>query len=269
MPRSLWLALASAALAVLLLACRGADGPAPGEVRGTVTVFAAASLTDAFQEIGRAFEASNAGTRVVFNFGGTPTLRTQLEQGARADVFAAADLSQMELAERAGLVKSPRTFASNVLVVVTPRDNPGNVSALADLARPGLKLVVTNEEVPAGAYTRQMLSNLEAESTYGSAFRTRVLANVVSLESNVRQVVSKVELGEADAGVVYGSDVTAALASRLHLIEVPTRFNVSAEYPIAILKESRNRATASAFVEFILSAQGQSILKSHGFAGLD
>ena len=268
------LALAALLAAVLPLGC-GDSGTADGlraggqRVDGKITVFAAASLTDAFNEIRAGFEDDYPGTTVDFNFGGTPTLRTQLEQGARADVFATADQTQMDLALQAGVVESAgRVFARNSLVIITPKANPAKLSAPAGLVRPGLKLVLPAPEVPAGAYSRQMLASLESDPALGPGFSNRVLTNVVSNESNVKQVVAKVQLGEADAGIVYRSDLTAAVASSLHVIDVPSQFNVTVAYPAATVKGSRNRPTAEAFIKYLLSPAGQLVLEKHGFTEL-
>jgi len=264
---SLWL------FAVLVLAaCGDSSGPdaTPGAgaaVRGKITVFAAASLTDAFSEIAARFEEGHPGTKVKFNFGGSPTLRTQLEQGARADVFASADAAQMDLALKSRVVESAgAVFAGNSLVIITPASNPGKLAAPADLARAGLKLVLAAPEVPAGSYARQMLVNLEKDPAIGAGFSGRVLRNVLSNESNVKQVVAKVQLGEADAGIVYSSDVTPSVAPALKVISVPSQFNVMAGYPIAVTRAASNHATAMAFIDFVLSDQGQRVLKRFGFS---
>lgn len=228
-----------------------------------LTVFAAASLTDAFGEIGRAFEATHPGTSVVFNLGGSQNLRTQLEQGAQADVFASANRKEMDAAAAAGLVApgADRIFVSNQLVVVLPAGNPAGVHTLQDLARPGLKLVLADEAVPVGSYTREVFNRLNAN--YGPSFRADVLANVVSNENNVKQVLAKVQLGEADAGIVYASDALAA--SELLTIDIPAQASVVAEYPIAALAGAPSPAQAAEFVDFVLSPEGQSILKKWGF----
>ena len=228
-----------------------------------LTVFAAASLVDAFGEIGQAFEATHPGVNVVFNLGGSQNLRTQLEQGAQADVFASANRKEMDAVAAAGLVApgAARTFVTNQLVVVLPAGNPGGVHTLQDLARPGLKLVLADEAVPAGRYAREVLDRLNA--SYGASFRDDVLANVVSNEDNVKQVLAKVQLGEADAGIVYASDALAA--SELLTIAIPAQANVVAEYPIAALAGAPSPALAAEFVDFVLSPEGQSILKKWGF----
>jgi molybdate transport system substrate-binding protein len=174
-----------------------------------LTVFAAASLTDAFGRIAEAFEAAHPGVTVAFNFAGSQALRTQIEEGAAADVFASANFAELETLIASGHITAEdgQFFAGNRLVVIVPQDNPAEIESLADLARPGVKLVLTAEEVPVGRYARQALDNLNAQ--LGADFAVSVLANVVSNEDNVKQVVAKVSLGEADAGIVYSTDAMA------------------------------------------------------------
>lgn len=219
-------------------------------------VFAAASLTDAFTQLGRHYERQHPGVRVVFNFAGSQQLIQQLAQGARADVLATADGSQMEAAAREGVVRPARIFARNRLLVVMPPDNPGRVKRFEDLARPGLKLVLADKNVPVGAYTAQMLEKVSP------AFRKAALANVVSYEQNVRAVLAKVALGEADAGVVY---VTDARAQNVARIEIPDQLNPVAVYPIAPTARPLNARLADEFVRFVRSPAGQKILLDFGF----
>ena len=258
-------------VALLVSACaapRALPAPAaPANQPVGLTIFAAASLTDAFTEIGAAFEAAQPGVTVQFNFGGSQNLRTQLEQGAQADVFASANQKEMDGAITAGLVAAgaSQVFLTNQLVVILPENNPAKVTTLEDLAKPGLKLVLAAEEVPVGNYTRQSLDKMAPG--FGAHFTDLVLANVVSNEDNVKQVVAKVQLGEADAGVVYGSDAVAA--PTLKTIPIPPELNVIATYPIAALTQSPHADQAAAFVAFVLSDNGQSILKKWGFAPPD
>ena len=232
-------------------------------------MFAAASLTEAFQAAGRVFEARHPGVKVTFNFAGSQQLRAQLAQGAQADVFASANLQEMDAARQQGLVgDDSAVFATNRLVVIVPRDNPGNIQTLQDLARPGLKVVVAEASVPAGQYTLQMLGNMSADrqGPFGPDFEAKVLKNVVSKENNVRQVVAKVQLGEADAGVVYLTDVTPAAAPALKSIAIPDAYNQVAHYAIAVLQATPRRALARQFVDFVLAADGgQQILQQSGF----
>lgn len=248
--------------ALVLAACSGLTAAAPESK--TLTVFAAASLTDAFTQIGKAFEAQHPGVTVAFNFAGSQALRTQLEQGALADVFASASGKDMLAAIEAGLIVSgtQKNFLTNQLSVILPNDNPADVRTLEDLAEPGLKLVLAAEEVPVGAYARQALGKMELK--FGVGFKERVLANVVSNEDNVKQVVAKVGLGEADAGLVYGSDAVAAPG--LQTLAIPADFNVIATYPVAALASAPNATLAADFIAYILSPEGQAVLKQWGFA---
>ena len=230
----------------------------------TLTVFAAASLTDAFTEIGAAFDATNPGVTTTFNFAGSQALRTQIEEGAPVDVFASASGKEMETLVTGSFVGADvsQVFLTNKLVVILPENNPATLEKLEDLANPGIKIVLAAEEVPVGKYARQALDLMDA--SFGTGFKDKVLANVVSNEDNVKQVVAKVQLGEADAGIVYVSDVVAA--PELKSIEIPTDLNVIAKYPIAPLVKSENADLAAKFIEYVLSVEGQAVLAKWGFA---
>lgn len=230
----------------------------------SLTVFAAASLTDAFTEIGAAFDAANPGVTITFNFAGSQALRTQIEEGAPADVFASASGKEMDALVTGTFVTADvaQVFLSNKLVVILPADNPAALEKLEDLANPGIKLVLAAEEVPVGKYARQALDLMDA--SFGTGFKDKVLANVVSNEDNVKQVVAKVQLGEADAGIVYVSDSIAA--PELKSIEIPTNLNAVAKYPIAPLVKSENADLAAKFIEYVLSSEGQAVLAKWGFA---
>jgi molybdate transport system substrate-binding protein len=250
-------------LALLLAGC------ASSQLSGarTLHVFAAASLTDAFTELGEEFEAANPGVSVAFNFAGSQALRTQIEEGAPADVFASANQIEMDLLVTGAHVAqgAPQIFLNNKLVVLLPEGNPAVLQRLEDLASPGLKLVFAAEEVPVGEYTRQALEQMNGQ--FGRDFKDKVLANVVSNEDNVRQVVAKIQLGEADAGIVYTSD--AAAAPELPTMEIPAELNVIAEYPIAALTRSASPDLANAFIAYVLSEHGQAMLQKWGFASPD
>jgi molybdate transport system substrate-binding protein len=250
------------------LACLGLSLPSPGlaaQKPATLTVYAAASLTDAFRELAQALERRQPGLTVRFNFAGSQQLASQLEQGARADVFASADQRWMDYARDRGLVQAESpVFARNRLVVIVPRSNPGRIKRLEDLARPGTKLVVAAAAVPAGRYTREALRKLAAAPGFPAEYDRRALANVVSEEENVKSVAAKVQLGEADAGLVYRSDVTPAVSEQVRVFDIPDRFNVIASYPIALLASSRNGGTARRFLELVLSDEGQGVLQRHG-----
>lgn len=240
-----------AAVALALSACGGGGG------EEEITVFAAASLSDAFGELAAAFEAEHPGVTVRLSLAGSAALRTQILEGAPADVFASASPQEVEALEAGGLVREQRTLASNTLVVAT-RD--GGVGSFEDLAAPGVRLVLAGEDVPAGRYARAALALADADGAFGEDFAGRVLANVRSNEANVRAALAKVELGEADAAIVYATDLAAADGVRA--VPVPPRFQVAAEYRIALLSGSD---AAEAFVAFATSPEGKAVLVHHGF----
>ena len=251
------IALALAALA----ACGNSDdnaGPGPvtatsGAVTGTVTVFAAASLTGSFTQIGKDFEAANPGSKVTFNFAGSPALATQINEGAPADVFASAAPKNMQTVTDAGNGDgAPTTFVKNQLVIAVPRGNPDGIKGLADLAKPGVKVALCTEQVPCGAAAKKALATANVKIT------------PVTLEQDVKAALSKVRLGEVDAALVYRTDVKAA-ASDVDGIEFPESANAINEYPIIVLKNAPNRAGAQAFVTLVLSDKGKTVLTQAGF----
>lgn len=249
---------AVSAVLLLLAACAGPGGEA-GAPRGgrELVVLAAASLTEAFGEIGEAFEETHPGATVTFSFGPSDGLAAQIREGAPADVFASASPAWMDDVEENGPgILHRADFARNLLVVITPPDDPGGVSALEDLARPGLRLVLAAPGVPAGGYARQVLEN--------AGIADRALANLVSNEEDVKGVVQKVLLGEADAGIVYRTDVTPAVRDQLRTVEIPHEVNVVAVYPIGVVASSDHPALARAFVDEVLGP-GQGILRRYGF----
>lgn len=240
----------------------------PPQTPKTLTVFAAASLTESFTEIGKQFEAAHPGVKVTFNFAGSQQLRAQLEQGAKADVFASANTKEMTTAiitDSLVVSGTQHIFVKNKLIVTLPKNNPGKISALTDLARPGLKIVLADKSVPVGQYALNVLAKMSKDAAYGATFQDQVVANVVSREDNVKSVVAKVQLGEADAGIVYTTDVTASAAKDLTTLDIPDKFNVIATYPIAPLKDAPEPKLASQFVDWVLSAQGQQVLIQYGF----
>ena len=242
------LAAVLAVAALLLAACGGDDsgGQSPAELK----VFAAASLTGAFNELGQRYTSANGGTKVIFNFAGSQALATQIQQGAPADVFASADLDNMDKVE--GLAGTPQSFASNLLQIVVEKGNPEGVKGLADLAKRDLKVVLAAAEVPAGRYAKQVLD------------QAGVSVQPVSQEDNVKAVVTKVSLGEADAGIVYVTDVTAG-GDKVEGVQLPDDQNVTATYPIATVKAGKDQAGAQAFMDLVLSDEGQQVLEQHGF----
>jgi molybdate transport system substrate-binding protein len=251
-------------IALVLLGVPVVARPVAEPEPATLTVFAAASLTEAFRELGRVFEQRHAGTTVQFSFAGSQQLALQMEQGAPADVFASADQRWMDYVKDQGLVeRETPVFARNRLVVIVPRTNPARIGKLEDLVRRGTKVVLAAEQVPVGKYSREALEKLAASSGFPPDYDRRVLANVVSQEENVKGVVSKVQLGEADAGMVYRSDVTPAVGRYVRELEIPDASNVIAEYPIAVVKSARNGEAARQFVALVRSAEGQGVLQAH------
>ncbi len=241
----------------------GGSTPAP---KVTLNVFAAASLTNAFKEIGQKFQQLHSNVSVTFNFAGSQTLAQQINQGAPADVFASANQKQMDVVIQGGAVDAAasKVFAHNLLVVIFPKSNPGQIATLQDLAKSGLKIVLAAAAVPAGQYAVDFLDKASADAAFGASYKPNVLKNVVSYENDVESVVSKVALGEADAGIVYTTDALANI-DKLGQINIPTNLQTLATYPIAPIKGSKNAATAQQFVDYVLSAAGQQVLSSFGF----
>ncbi len=246
------------ALAALLAA------PAGAQQRG-ITVFAAASLREAFEAAAPAF-TRRTGIAVTYSFGGSDSLVTQLKQGAPADVFASANDAQMKIAFDAGLLAAPpRTFARNRLVLIVPRDDPAKIERLAGIARPGVKLVLAAPTVPAGGYARAAFRELNGKPGYAADFASAVERNVVSNELDVKAVATKIALGAGDAGVVYSTDVTPSLAAKLRTFPFPPGASPDATYPIAALKGAASASGARDFVDFIVSPAGQAFLRARGF----
>jgi molybdate transport system substrate-binding protein len=244
-----------ATVAALCAAC-GSTAPlaaTPPALSGSITVFAAASLTDSFKALSTAFHTAHPGVTVQFNFAGTPTLLTQIEQGAQADVFASADTTNMDKLNGDGFtVGTPQVLAHNQLEIVVAPGNPKGIAGLADIAKPGVIYISEAATVPAGKYSLQALA------------KAGVTVTPKSLETDVKSVVSKVELGEADAGIVYTTDVKAA-ASKVLGVPIPAAYNVVATYPVVSVKGTKNSAVANAFIAYVLSSAGQSTLESFGF----
>jgi molybdate transport system substrate-binding protein len=259
-----WLSLA---VVISAAACTSKSSPnSPGPDGRVLQIFAAASLSAAFEELGARFQSSS-GEPVEFNFAGSQVLVNQLIEGAPADAFASANPQQMQRVIEAGLVdaQDARVFAKNRLVVVAEPGSASPVRELVDLAKSGLKLVMAAKEVPAGQYALVFLDQAAGDPAYGPGYRQAVLDNVVSYEENVKIVLTRVMLGEVDAGIVYASDLTGVDSDSLVVIEIPAALNVIAEYPVVVLKDSPRASTARAFIDFMLSEEGQSILAKHGF----
>ena len=247
--RRLW----AVVLAALLLATAAAVAACGGSATAgsaTLHVLAASSLTEAFTKLGAHYEAAHPGVKVVFDFAGSQDLVAQLREGAPADVLACADTTTMSSA--AGFVGEPRAFAGNTLAIVTAPGDPLHVRSLSDLADPGLKVVLAAPQVPAGKYAEQVLHN------------AGVTVRPVSLEESVKGVITKVSLGEADAGIVYVTDVVAA-GGEVSGVTIPAAQNVTAVYPIATVDASKQAGRARGFVDLVLSSAGQDTLRGFGF----
>jgi molybdate transport system substrate-binding protein len=249
-----------AVVALVVVALSSACGTSPQAAsrssapNGTITVFAASSLTSAYTAIAKDFQQAYPGSMVKFSFGGSSTLVAQIQQGAIGDVFASADQPNMQKAVDSGLVAgSPSIFARNRLEIVVAAGNPKHIAALSDLAHSGLVVVLCAPVVPCGRYAIEAL------------LKAGVTVHAASQETDVKAVVSKVALGEADAGIVYVTDVKAAGAS-VQGVEIPPGVNVVADYPVAVLKDSQNVLLARAFISYLLGA-GQPTLNRYGFAG--
>jgi molybdate transport system substrate-binding protein len=230
-----------------------ATTPAASTVAGDVTVFAASSLTAAYTEVGDAFKTSNPDANVVFNFASSSDLVTQITEGAAADVYASADTANMKkLTDAGGNAAEPQVFATNSLQIIVQPGNPKGIETLADLDDPGLIYVTCAPEVPIGKYAQQALDS------------AGVVVTPASLEENVKGIVTKVALGEADAGIVYTTDVIAA-GDKAEGVDIPEQNNVIATYPVAVTQAAPNPDGAQAFVDFVLSDEGQQILARYGF----
>jgi molybdate transport system substrate-binding protein len=253
--------LAPLTLLLVLAGCGGSE-PASGasDTAGSheIIVSAASSLTAAFTEIGHAFEAQNPGTTVTFNFGPSDGLATQINDGAPVDVFASASPTWMDSVQNDGPGVSGREdFARNKLAILVPKDNPAGIQTVADLAKPGVKLVLAAEGVPAGDYAREIFDNAGVSDA--------ALANVVSNEEDVKGVVTKLISGDADAGIGYVTDVTSDVADQIMLIPIPEDINVIATYPIAVVSGSQEADLAQSFDNYVLGNEGQQTLAGYGF----
>jgi len=244
--------------AMLLAACGGKDEGVSGQLdAGEITVAAAASLTQAFTRIGELFETKNPGVTVVFSFGPSDGLATQIDEGAPIDVFASASPTWMDTVEHDGPgVEGRADFARNRLAIYVPIENPARIDSLDDLATDGVRLVLAAEGVPAGDYAREILAN--------AGIADAALANVVSNEEDVKGVITKLVSGDADAGIAYQTDATPDIADRLAVVPIPDDVNVIATYSIAIVSGSEESDLAERFIEYVLG-DGHGVLAGYGF----
>ena len=244
-------ALVSAlALIILFSACASSS---ESQEQTTLEVYAASSLATPFAEAGVAFEKDHPGVKVQFNLGASSDLARFVQEGAPADVFASADAANMDKIESQDLLDSPSVvFATNYLEIIVEKGNPLNISSLEDLSNPDLIYITTNPDVPIGKYTAEVLG------------KAGVVITPDSFESNVKGIMLKVASGEADAGIVYHSEVIAS-DGQVEGIKIPTEFNIEAKYPVGIIKNSVNKKLAQEFIDFLLSPKGQGLLTQYGF----
>jgi molybdate transport system substrate-binding protein len=235
--------------------------------RRTLTIAAASSLTEFMAEAGPAFEKLHPDVKVECTLASSSVCRVQIEQGAPVDLFLSADKENMDTLTAAKIVKPARSrvFAHNKLAVMVGRHAKSKIRSLADLADDGLDLVIATPESPIGKYTRQMLRKAGKSGKYGNDFEARVLENVVSLEPHVKATLARVLLGDGDAAICYATDITPDVRKAGVMLEIPDAVNVIATYPIGIIERSKNRTLAQQFVDFVLSKQGQDMLRKHGF----
>jgi molybdate transport system substrate-binding protein len=219
---------------------------------GAITVFAAASLTESFTQLGKQFEATHPGDTVKFSFGPSSGLATQITSGAPADVFASAAPGNMDDVVSAGDAASPQNFAKNTMEVATPPDNPGNVESVKDLADDSVKVALCQPQVPCGVVAAKVFKN------------AGITVKPVTLQPDVKSVLTQVETGNVDAGMVYVTDVQAA-GSKVNGVTIPASDNASTLYPIATINSSKHKSIAQAFMNYVLSPAGQQVLKAAGF----
>ncbi len=251
-PKTLWSLLAG------LLILTGCKGPATPNTR--LTIFAASSLIDVFQDMEARFEAENPGVDVIIATAGSQVLRFQIEQGAEVDIFASAHQEHMEALSAQGFIPDPQIIAHNHLVIVVPQDNPAELETVQDLPH-AERIVLGNPEVPIGMYTKRFLEL--AHHQMRTHFRAEVVERIVSQESNVRQVLAKVELGEADAAIVYRTD--ASPKREVQVIDIPEELNPRADYHMGMLTESDQRVYAQKWLRFVASNHGKRVFLKHGF----
>ena len=225
---------------------------ASASLTGSVTVFAASSLKEAFTTIGKHFEAANPGMKVTFSFGASSTLATQITSGAPADVFASASPKNMQQVVTAGYASNPVNFVKNVMEIAVPPSDPAHVASVSDLAKSSVKVALCQPQVPCGATAAMVFKN------------AKITVKPVTLQPDVKSVLTQVELGNVDAGMVYVTDVHAA-GAKVRGVVIPAGVNASTEYPIAALSKSGNSAAAQAFVAYVLSPAGQSMLAADQF----
>ena len=248
---------------VSLLVFAGCGGVGGAEENNSMTALVAANMTDAMNELMAEYEKQNEGTDLESSYDGTQILFTQIQQGVQADLFLSADLDFAKQAREEGFTGSFEPVSQTREIIIVPKGNPAGIESLEDLGTKEVELVVGVDNVPIGKYTRRVLEN--AEEDYGSDFSERVMENVVSTETNTKEVTQKAATGEAGASVVYVTDVTPSVAEKVEQIEIPKEYNVSALNYAAVLKRSENPDLTRDFVDFMLSPEGQKIIQKYKY----
>jgi molybdate transport system substrate-binding protein len=256
-------------MALLLITFLGSSLSVAAAKEQKLQIFAASSLTEAFNEMERAFERANPGVDITSTFAATSVLRSQIEHGATPDIFASADLKHMQALTQKGIILGKYVpIAHNRIALIVPAVNPARIRSVADTAKPGVSLIGCSVEVPVGAYTIQVIDKLGASGKFGADYSKRVKANFRSMEPNVKGIVAKILTGDADAGFCYESDVTTSIRKQVKVIPIPIRYNVLASSYIGVVKGVSNPQLAKRFISAVLSPAGQAILKRHGMVPL-
>jgi molybdate transport system substrate-binding protein len=257
----------SIGLVILLLiaqtGCISAAESSPAEL----TLFAAASLTGVVGDLKPVFESAHPKVSIIINLDSSSTLETQIKEGAVADLFLPASVKNMDNLDKEGLIDAATItpYATNKLALIVPVDNPAGITSLADLAKPGVKIVSETSEVPVRKYTEQMLNKAINNTEYGQTFVDAFRANIISEETNVASATLKVALGEADAGITYYSDVTKDLGDKITIITIPEDLNVVASYEAGVLTEAKQPELAQEFIDLLTSEEGKAMLKDYNF----
>jgi molybdenum ABC transporter, periplasmic molybdate-binding protein len=252
----IWLLMSIFLIIIMITGC---DINASESSNKSLTVFVAASLKDSMNTVVKQFERLNPGVKIILNSAGSQTLRTQIEQGAYADIFISADERNMTPLYSEKFVEKPKTLLYNKLTVIAYKDS--SVNSFMDIKNSGVKLALADESVPAGKYALDMLSKIDADY---KGFKEATLKNVVTKEVTVTDVAQKVAMGEADAGIVYVTDAKPFL-DKIKIINIPDKYNVIATYPAAIVKNTKYKTLSSKFLDFLLNGDGKKILKDYGF----
>jgi molybdate transport system substrate-binding protein len=272
---AVWFSGTLCALALVILlalsGCGGSSSTGTSTQPIKLTVFAAASLKGAFTNIGSAYSKTHPNVTITFNFAGSDALAQQIIQGAPADLFASANAKQMDVVVHGGEVvgSGVKTFAHNRLVLIVPAANPAHIQTLQDIGKTGVKVDLAAQSVPVGQYALDFLTKASADPSFGATYKANVLKNVVSYETDVKAVLAKVALGEADAGIVYTTDA-ATEKDKVSTVAIPDTLNSIATYPIGVVKSSSQPTAAQTLLDYIVSAEGQATLAKYGFlAGSD